>query len=230
MDILNIFNSKMDFYEEIAYELSCIKENKVDGELVCKRADEQLPAYEAELMNALFTNFEDMVDTEWWNLTSEFKKINTDFIQMSYAGKSKEEYEAERMKAVDAILSEKNQVSAVKKVYELAAPLREAAKGAAYNKIAGNAAVTVNYVEVCSRLLKNGKLSLTEIVDCLPGLEIHDLYGAAEMLHIPVKVTEEELNRINEELEALNPKPVRVCDKLRECGMVDEKGNWISQN
>lgn len=192
---------RIDVYDEIAYELSSAAESDELRRVICDRAEEFLPQYESDLMYALFTEFEDQVRTEKDILNRKFSDLELDIIYHGYKGKSGEEYERSRKKAVVDILSEKDSIAAVKKFYEAATPLQEAAHGVAYNELLNSTAITVNYVEVCSRLLTNGKLPLTEIVDCLPGVKMYDLYGLAERLKIPVTATEEEKERIAAELE-----------------------------
>lgn len=193
--------NRIDIYDEIAYELRSAAESDELRRVICDRAEEFLPQYEADLMCALFTEFGEQVRTEKDAFNRKFSELEYDIIHRGYKGKSAEEYERIRKEAVKDILSEKDSIAAVKKFYEAAAPLREAAQGAAYNELLNFEAILVNYIEVCARLLKNGKLSLTEIVDCLPGLKMYDLYGLAERLKIPVKATEEEKEQIAAELE-----------------------------
>lgn len=192
---------RIDIYDEIAYELRSAAESDELRRVICKRAEEFLPQYESDLMYALFTEFDDQVRTEKDILNRKFSDLELDIIHHGYKGKSGEEYERKRKEAVEDILNEKDSIAAVKKFYEAATPLQEAAKGAAYNELLNSTAITVNYVEVCARLLTNGKLSLTEIVDCLSGVKMYDLYGLAERLKIPVTVTDEEKERIAVELE-----------------------------
>lgn len=192
---------KIDIYDEIAYELRSASESDELRRVICKRADEFLPQYEADLMYALFTEFDDQVYAEKDALNRKFSDLEMDIIHPGFKGKSKEAYERDRKNALEDILSEKDSIAAVKKFYEAATPLREAAQETAYNMLMNFEAVLVNYIEVCARLLTNGKLSLTEIVDCLPGLKMYDLYGLAEKLKISVVVTEEEKERIAAELE-----------------------------
>lgn len=192
---------RIDIYDEIAYELRSAAESDELRRVICDRAEGFLPQYEADLMYALFTEFDDQVRTEKDDLNRKFSDLELDIIHHGYKGKSGEEYERDRKKAVEEILNEKDSIAAVKKFYEVATPLHEAAQGTAYNELLNFEAVLVNYVEVCARLLTNGKLSLTEIVDCLPGVKMYDLYGLAERLKIPVVATDEEKKRIAEELE-----------------------------
>lgn len=123
----------------------------------------------------------------------------SDINHLRYKGRNESEMEKYRQEGLQKLAEESDPIKKIDIFYKYARELNEGIKMLDFMGFISGNTRTLLSIEICSNMFDSGKLSLTDMNNCLPWLDISDIYGLSKMLGKEVEITEEELQQVKEE-------------------------------
>lgn len=120
------------------------------------------------------------------------KYMQFDVFSDTYKGKTLDDYEEQRQRALKKISAEKDIADSFSVAIKETAEIREGIHGINYNEMYKSCCKIVFMIEVCRNMMLQGA-SLTEISKYVPGGQMGDIYHlATDYLGITLELTKEE--------------------------------------